>query len=379
MLTFASWRCPAPHNIGGIKPGTMASGKQPVPCRSAFLQGVESRCVWLTLLKRHCPPSELQEHADKALALFKQQAIASQNITPEIATSCLCIVSRVMGEEAAMQLSDCMRPVPIPAEVLEMPQWPVFRLNDWHPCVIVASSTASPQPQILFDTRPRRLHRCDYCQIRPRAPPLAIQDRPYSEAASSSCIGTAGVSAAVPVENLVPPAANVGSAGQTGSPCIESRCIEQLRRMEVLEKFHKAIQELTAPADPPPDTHRSHSIDGTAPSPKHKVKAAAKGRGKGKDGGTSKPNGVIMVQPRPQPSTIFDANGSPALPACPGVGKQPPIRHGKSTVYFSPAGERWRVKPQTGSRLAHGVRWGQTRKDQIENWKKVKEWLRKYN
>ena len=306
------------------------------------------------------------------------------------------MVSEVMGHEAAAQLFDCMKDLfaagttyQPPAEVLEALRCINLTNNNLYPCVIVASNTASPQPEICWGTMrqlPRcNCPRCNCCQSFPQPPVQVsgIQDiydrHVHMEAASSSCIGTAGVSAAVPVENLVPPAANVGSAGQTGSPCIESPCIEQRRRMEVLEKFHKAIQELTAPADPPPDTPRSHSIDGTAPSPKHKVKAAAKGRGKGKDGGTSKPNGVIRVQPRPQPSTIFDANGSPALPACPGVGKQPPIRHGKSTVYFSPAGERWRVKPESGSRESRGVRWGQTRKDQIENWKKVKEWLRKYN
>ena len=116
---------------------------------------------------------------------------------------------------------------------------------------------------------------------------------------------------------------------------------------------------------------------GIARSPKHKAKAAAKS--KGKTAGKSKPKGVTTVEPKPQPSTKSDTKKSPPLPEFPGVGNKPPIRYGKSTVFFSPAGVRWRVKPVTGSRVTHGVRWGQSRKDQIENWEKVKWWLRVYN
>ena len=47
---------------------------------------------------------------DKTL-LFKEQAIASKNITPEMASTCLSIVSNCMGEAAVAKLTDSLKHV----------------------------------------------------------------------------------------------------------------------------------------------------------------------------------------------------------------------------------------------------------------------------
>ena len=128
-----------------------------------------------------------------------------------------------------------------------------------------------------------------------------------------SSIGTASVSAAVPVaspeshaddvDGTVPPAANVGSASQIGSDCKE-----RPKPRDMIEMFCKRLQDQTVcdyqPSEPPTLLPSRYPI---APSPKSKAKQAAKGKGKAKAAGKSTPKGVTKVEPKPQHSTKSDA------------------------------------------------------------------------
>ena len=112
---------------------------------------------------------------------------------------------------------------------------------------------------------------------------------------------------------------------------------------------------------------------------KDRRKPQAEGKGRGKAAENSKPKGVTKVAPKPQHATTNDAEKLGPLPECPGTIKSPPIEYGICTVYFSPASKAWRVKPATGSRITHAVKWGERKKDNKKQWEKVKAWLRKYN
>ena len=191
----------------------------------------------------------------------------------------------------------------------------------------------------------------------PRGGPLQGQDRPHTEAANPSCIGTASVSAAFSVASPesqadggpVPPAANVGSASQTGGADLRNQCdLGAACRTSLSCPSDSAVDcKLTQSPRSPPSSYRNCVLR----------KAAEK----------SKPKGVTKVDKKPP------------LPEFPGIGNNPPIRYGKSTVYSSPAGQKWFVKQVKGARITHGVRWGQSRKDQVKNWDNIKAWLRKYN
>ena len=106
-------------------------------------------------------------------------------------------------------------------------------------------------------------------------------------------------------------------------------------------------------------------------APAHKVKVKGKvAKDKGKDKGKEKGKDKVKAQPPKKLGPI---------PEYPGIGKKPLIKYGECTVYFSPPAEVWRVKPATGSRKTHAVRWGENKKEHLTQWEKVKSWLREYN
>ena len=159
-----------------------------------------------------------------------------------------------------------------------------------------------------------------------------------------------------------------------------SACTARPEPKEMISMFGKRLKgdagggepasELpTVPASPYP----------MAPTPKTKAVSAGKGRPSTKAAGKSMSKAAAKAVPKPPHATKSTAKKSPPLPEFRGVGKKPPIRYGKSTVYFSPANDMWRVKPEDGSRVTHQVRWGRIRKDQVMKWEKVKEWLSNYN
>ena len=105
-----------------------------------------------------------------------------------------------------------------------------------------------------------------------------------------------------------------------------------------------------------------------APEPKKKVAPKKKAKG----GDTDK---KIMKRPA---SAMTSKHGKP-LVAYPGAAAfKAPLRYGDSTVYFGydSGNPLWRVKPEDGSRVTHGVKLGA---DPETQWLKVCEWLRKYN
>ena len=145
----------------------------------------------------------------------------------------------------------------------------------------------------------------------------------------------------------------------------------------------KLIQDQTACDEQHPESPRSLSSYGNEPSPKYKAKVAEKDIRERKAAGKSKQRGSISFSyvrgGYVKPSANSDTEKEPPLPEFPGIGRQLLIRYGKSAVYFEPTRRRWRVKPGYGSQFTHVVTWGRSRKDQIDQWEKVKMWLRTYN
>ena len=203
-------------------------------------------------------------------------------------------------------------------------------------CVIIVSSIGSPhlQAQILLPTAMPNMSAPDWAT---RGPQRIVR--------------TAGVSAADSVassDSPVPPGGKwvdfefrIGQLSVTG-----------LASRDTVNTLRDAARES-------PSSFASYRSGST---PKSEAKVAAKGKRKRKTSGKSKPKGVTKVALKPQHATTNDAEKLGPLPECPGTIKSPPIEYGICTVYFSPASKAWRVKPATGSRITHAVKWGEGKK-----------------
>ena len=254
----------------------------------------------------------------------------------------------------------------------------------------LGSAIACPQPQLMLPPNlsalPNILH---------AAQPLSLQDSTQIEAASpiASTVGSAGASAAsTPLascesqtqmtdDGAEPPAAKPAKVESDNT--LGPACSNRPNGTEPISMFGTRHTDLPAGGDlgsESPGSIRSlPSSCPIAPSTKSKPKRPADGKANATAAGKSKRKGVTKVELRPEHATKNKAKKAGPLPEYPGIGNKPPIRYGKSTVFFSPATRVWWVKPEAGSRVAHAVKWGRSRKDQIENWEKVKAWLRKFN
>ena len=88
-------------SLGGFRPVWQAA--------MSFVSFVQSRCEWLTFLPSVVTPAEFQIALDKASSVMIAQASINKKITPEMASNCIGVVSKCMGEEAAAELTASMR------------------------------------------------------------------------------------------------------------------------------------------------------------------------------------------------------------------------------------------------------------------------------
>ena len=276
------------------------------------------------------------------------------------------MVSEVMGHEAAAQLFDCMKDLfaagttyQPPAEVLEALRCINLTNNNLYPCVIVASNTASPQPEICWGTM-RQLPRCgscNCCQSFPQPPvqvsgsqipsPLPSPSQSPRPMETQSCSGTAGVSAAAPMaspesqtdEGCGLPLASVeitdskiGSEHQIGAVFADRPPPRQMINM-----FGNRYKDLALGAYNLPDTAMASAPSSSTtvtimPAATYNLTEKYIAKGKRPRKSKRNPKGAIKA------ALKHDVRKRGPLPECPGIGNKPPIRYGKSTVFFSPAG-----------------------------------------
>ena len=77
----------------------------------AFLPYVQARCDWLTCLQRTGPSAAFKLELDKTMSVIVAQMAAHKDITPEMASKCIGMVSRCMDEDSVAKLANSMRPL----------------------------------------------------------------------------------------------------------------------------------------------------------------------------------------------------------------------------------------------------------------------------
>ena len=229
-------------------------------------------------------------------------------------------------------------------------------------CVIFASSTGSPQHQAQILLPPIQPPLPNMCAVQ-GASVQFHQHLSTGEYESTSFFGTAGVSAGGPGLPYEVPADDGSCKGWMYHFYFGPLYVSGMVPMSVVKKFGNQIQDQTV-------------CDDQAPSTPSEVEPQEKGEGEEKAAGKSKPKGVCKVAPKQQHASKNDFKRLGPLPECPWVCRETPIHYGKSIVFTVPVIKSWKIFSGNGRSLV--VEWGRRRKDHIENWKKVKAWLRKY-
>ena len=263
----------------------------------------------------------------------------------------------------------------------------------WNGVPQLALPMAPAQPQTPHLVRAGSQLAIEYTRAHSEAASLNPSPSPSPDPSprlieSQSCSGTAGVSAAAPMaspesqpdDGFTIPIASVeitdskiGCEHQIGAHFADRPPPRQMVNM-----FGNRYKDLALGAYNLPDTAMASAPSSSTtltimPAATSNLPEIYIAKGKRPRKSKRNPKGAIKA------ALKHDVRKRGPLPECPGIGNKPPIRYGKSTVYFSPAGAMWRVKPEEGSRKAYGVKWGIRRAEQEEQWEKVKSWLREFN